>query len=179
MAWGVAHLSRSEDRLSRLFSETHAALRRYVRDLVRSPEKADEIVQEAFLRTYEHRDKVEIPRAYLFTAARNLAIDARRHEHMAQTDSVGDLADLGVVSAATPETEALADERARLLRAAIEHLPPQCRAVFALKVFHACSYQEIAERLGISVKTVEKHVGRGLKDTHAYLKRRYRVGGRS
>lgn len=176
----MPRVSDREDLLDHLFSETHAALRRYVRHLVRSPEKADEIVQEAFLRTYEHRDEVEVPRAYLFTAARNLAIDARRHEQVAQTDSVGDLGDLGVVSDGTPETEALADERARLLRAAIEHLPPQCRAVFALKVFHACSYQEIAERLGISVKTVEKHVGRGLKDTHTYLKRRYRLSrGRS
>jgi len=168
-------LSKSQVLLQRLFSETHISLRRYVRDLVRSPEKAEDIVQEAFLRTYEHRDEVSMPRAYLFTAARNLAIDARRHEQMAQTESVGDPEELGVVSAGTPETEVLADERAKLLRAAVEHLPPQCRAVFALKVFHACSYQEIAERLGISVKTVEKHVGKGLKDTHSYLRRRYRV----
>jgi RNA polymerase sigma-70 factor, ECF subfamily len=165
---------RSDDFLSRLFFDSHRALRRYVRGLVGSKEKAEDIVQEAFLRTYEHRSTVATPRAFLFSAARNLAIDARRHERVAKTDSVGDVDTSGVVSISTPESLALADERSRLLREAIEHLPPQCRAVFALKVFHACSYQEIAERLGISVKTVEKHVGRGLKDTHQYVKRHYR-----
>jgi RNA polymerase sigma factor (sigma-70 family) len=167
-----------EDFLSRLFSESSRALRRYVRALVGSREKAEDIVQEAFLRTYEHRRNVTTPRAFLFSAARNLAIDARRHERIARTDSVGDVEVLGVVSGSvTPEAQALADERSQLLRQAIEHLPPQCRAVFALKVFHACSYQEISQRLGISVKTVEKHVGRGLKDTHQYVKRHYRDAG--
>lgn len=171
-------MSESDDSLCRLFSESHRALRRYVRGLVGSREKAEDIVQEAFLRTYQNRKNVATPRAFLFSAAKNLAIDARRHERIAKTDSVGDLDASGVVSSgATPEAQALADERSRLLRQAIEQLPPQCRTVFVLKVFHACSYQEISARLGISVKTVEKHVGRGLKDTHQYLKRHYRDAG--
>jgi len=171
-------VSDPEKFLSRLFSESHRALLRYVRRLVGSKEKAEDIVQEAFLRTHEQRQNVTTPRAFLFSAARNLAIDARRHERMAQTDSVGDFDSSGVVSGgATPEAQVLSDERSRLLREAIEHLPPQCRAVFALKVFHACSYQEISERLGISVKTVEKHVGRGLDGTRQYLRRQYRNAG--
>lgn len=168
-------MSDPEDFLSRLFSESHRALRRYVRGLVGSREKAEDIVQEAFLRTYEHRKSVTTPRAFLFSAAKNLAIDARRHERVAKTDSVGDFDASGVVSSgASPEDQALSSERSRLLRQAIEHLPPHCRTVFVLKVFHDCSYEEISKRLGISVKTVEKHVGKGLKDTHQYLKRQYR-----
>jgi RNA polymerase sigma factor (sigma-70 family) len=52
-------------------------------------------------------------------------------------------------------------------------LPPQCRAAFTLRVFHECSYKEVADRLGISAKTVEKHIARGLRDTHTYIKMRY------
>ena len=170
-------MSDSEDFLSRLFADSHRALRKYVRGLVGSREKAEDIVQEAFLRTYERRDTVTTPRAFLFSAARNLAIDARRHERIAKTDSVGDIDALGVVSCSTPEDQALGEERSRLLKRAIEHLPPHCRAVFALRVFHACSYAEIAKQLGISEKTVEKHVGRGLRDTYQYLKRHYRHTG--
>jgi len=163
------------DAVARLFSESYRALRRYVRRLVDSPEAAEDIAQEAFLRVYQQGDKVKTPRALLFSAARNLVVDARRHARIARTDSMGDFDALGVVSAdESPERQVLADERSRLLRKAIGRLSPQCRAVFALRVFHACSYKEIAEHFGISVKTVEKHVARGLHETHAYLQRHYR-----
>lgn len=158
-----------------LFAESRDALRRYVRGLVRSRDAADEIVQEAFLRTYERVDRVETPRAFLFSIARNLAWKLRRHEKIAATDSMGDIDELRVVSnGISSEAQVLADEEVRLLTQAIERLPPQCRAAFTLKVFYACSYQEIADRLGISIRTVEKHLARGTRETHAYLKRRYR-----
>jgi len=71
------------------------------------------------------------------------------------------------------EAELLRDERNRLIQEAIDRLPPQCRAAFTLRVFHECSYKEIAERLGISAKTVEKHIAHGLHETHRYVNRRY------
>ena len=161
--------------LAKLFSESRQALRRYVRRLVGSYEAAEDIVQEAFLRTYEHGDKVVTARALLFSAARNLAIDARRHARITKTDSMGDFDALGVVSPGdTPEAQALSDERSRLLRQAVERLTPQCRAAFTLRVFHALPYKEIAGRLRISEKTVEKHIAQGLRETHRYLNRKYR-----
>jgi RNA polymerase sigma-70 factor (ECF subfamily) len=168
----------SNQLFARLFSESHAALRRYVRRFVGSTETADEIVQEAFLRTYERRQSVETPRAFLFSTARNLAANERRDYRTARTDCVGDLDDLRVASLGeSPEDGALASEQSRLLTDAVNRLPPQCRAAFSLRVFHECSYREIADRLGISVKTVEKHIARGLRETHVYLQRRYRDAG--
>lgn len=82
--------SRQEEWL-RLFLDSHRALRRYVRRLVGSPSATDDIVQEAFLRIYEHGARARTPRALLFSAARNLAVDARRHAKVARTDSLGDL----------------------------------------------------------------------------------------
>ncbi len=67
------------------------------------------------------------------------------------------------------------DERNRLVQEAIDRLPPQCRAAFTLRIFHECSYKEVAERLGISVKTVEKHISRAIRETNSYLKGRYSV----
>ena len=157
---------------SQLFTGSREALSRYVRRFVRSREAAEEIVQEAFLRTYEHAATVKTPRAFLFSTARNLALDLRRHERVARTDTVGDLEPLCVVCEyETPESTVLADERSRLLRDAIARLPPQCRTAFGLKVFHAYSYKEIAAKLGISTKTVEHHIARGLRETHQHLRR--------
>jgi RNA polymerase sigma-70 factor (ECF subfamily) len=71
------------------------------------------------------------------------------------------------------ESGLLRDERNRLIEQAIQRLPPQCRAAFTLRVFHECSYREVADRLGISVKTVEKHISRGIRETNRYLKIQY------
>ena len=160
-----------KDVFTTLFYESREALRHYVRRLVRSRETADEIVQEAFLRTYEHSANVKIPRAFLFSTARNLALDSRRHERIARTDSLGDVDVAGVVSECeSPEAGLLANQRSRLLQDAVARLPPQCRTAFTLKVFHGCSYKEIAQKLGISTKTVEHHIARGLRETHQYLR---------
>jgi len=166
------------DVLRRLLSEDREDLVRYVRRLMRGRADSEDIVQEALLRTCEHAKDLAEPRAFAFTLARNLATDSLRHTRMAKTDSVGDLSDSSVVSSGpSPEGQILAEEEGRLLREAVEQLTPQCRAAFTLQVFHFCSYKEIALRLGISPKTVEKHIARASRETHEYLRKRYQMGG--
>jgi RNA polymerase sigma-70 factor (family 1) len=159
------------DSFVKLFNESRSALLRYIRRFVRSSETAKEIVQEAYLRTYRERDSIITPRAFLFSTARNLAANEIRHRRLVERDALVS-ADEGLVEAQCESTEIgfLRDERSRLIQQAIDRLPPQCRAAFTLRVFHECSYREVADRLGISVKTVEKHISRGLRDTHQYLK---------
>src|SRR5579863_9275657 len=161
---------------TKLFAECRHALQRYIRRFVGSSETAKEIVQEAFLRTYRQRDSVTTLRAFLFSTARNLAANEYRHRRITERGTIGDSGDPRVIpERESLEAELLRDERNQLIQEAIDRLPPQCRAAFALRVFHECSYKEVAERLGISAKTVEKHIARGLRDTHSYLKRRYDV----
>jgi len=157
---------------TKLFSESRQALHRYIRRFVGSSETAKEIVQEAFLRTYRQRDSVTTLRAFLFSTARNLAANEYRHRRTMERSAVGDFGD-SLVKSESLEAELLRDERNRLIQEAIDRLPPQCRAAFTLRVFHQCSYKEVADRLGISPKTVEKHIARGLHETHNYLRRRY------
>jgi RNA polymerase sigma-70 factor (family 1) len=159
---------------TKLFAESRQALHRYIRRFVGSSETAKEIVQEAFLRTYRQRESVTTLRAFLFSTARNLAANEYRHRRIVEKGPLGDFGDSWVATERESlEAELLRDERNRLILEAIDRLPPQCRAAFTLRVFHQCSYKEVAERLGISAKTVEKHIARGLHDTHSYIKRRY------
>src|SRR6266581_1539194 len=165
--------SRTET-FTKLFAESRDALHRYIRRFVGSSETAKEIVQEAFLRTYRQRESVTTLRAFLFSTARNLAANEYRHRRIVERDGFRDFGDSWVkTERESLEAELLRDERNRLMLEAIDRLPPQCRAAFTLRVFHQCSYKEVAERLGISAKTVEKHIARGLRETHSYLKRRY------
>lgn len=160
---------------ARLFADSRQALSRYVLRLVRSRSAAEEIVQEAFLRIYTSGVAANPARPYLFTIARNLASNARRHDRVVDAVSAKDV-DVGELysSGGSPEEAALTDERIRLLHEAVDNLPPQCRAAFTLRMFNDCSYKEIAVRLGISTKTVEKHIALGVGEIHAALARRYK-----
>jgi RNA polymerase sigma-70 factor (ECF subfamily) len=159
---------------TKLFAESRQALHRYIRRFVGSSETAKEIVQEAFLRTYRQRESVTTLRAFLFSTARNLAANEYRHRRIMERGTLTDSNDSWVkTERESLEAELLRDERNQLIQEAIDRLPPQCRAAFTLRVFHECSYKEVADRLGISAKTVEKHIARGLHETHSYLKRRY------
>jgi RNA polymerase sigma-70 factor, ECF subfamily len=159
---------------TKLFAEYGRALHRYIRRFAESNETTKEIVQEAFLRTYRERDSVKTLRAFLFSTARNLAANEYRHRRRVERNGQRDLESVWTQSQSeSPETELLRDERNRLIQEAVDQLPPQCRAAFTLRIFHECSYKEVADRLGISPKTAEKHIARGLRETHAYLKGRY------
>jgi RNA polymerase sigma-70 factor (ECF subfamily) len=157
---------------TKLFAESRQALLRYIRRFVGSSETAKEIVQEAFLRTYRQRESVTTPRAFLFSTARNLAANEYRHRLIMERGALEEFGD-SLVKSESLEAGLLRDERNRLIQEAIDRLPPQCRAAFTLRIFHECSYKEVADRLGISAKTVEKHIARGLHETHDYLERRY------
>ena len=152
-----------------------------MRRLVRTGGIADEIVQEAFLRTYtsDAGAGAEPLRPYLFSVARNLAFNVRRHEKVVAASAAASLE--GMTSSGndpTPEEVLLADERIRLLNEAVGSLPPQCRAVFTLRMFQDRSYKEIAAQLGISTRTVEKHIAFGVGEVHAVLRRKYTQGER-
>ncbi len=68
------------------------------------------------------------------------------------------------------EDEMEARQRIRMLAEAMAGLPPQCSRVFLLRKVYGLSYKEIAERLGISVSTAEKHAALGLLRCSEYLR---------
>jgi RNA polymerase sigma-70 factor, ECF subfamily len=158
----------------KLVAESRQALHRYIRRFVRSSETAKEIVQEAFLRTYRERESVITLRAFLFSTARNLAANEFRHRRTVESGALASVEEFRLEAEyESPESGLLRDERNRLVQEAIDRLPPQCRAAFTLRVFHEYSYKEVADHLGISVKTVEKHISRAMRETNGYLKMRY------
>src|ERR1700732_4860925 len=104
------------ENFTKLFAESGQALQRYIRRFVGSSETAKDIVQEAFLRTYRHRESVTTLRAFLFSTARNLAANEYRHRRTVERSTLRDFDDWRLrPQCESLETEMLRDERNRLI----------------------------------------------------------------
>ena len=150
-----------------------AALYRYLRRFTSGAEDVEDLVQETYVRMYAMREywKVDSPRALLFKIAHNMAVERARRQSTQATDSVGDLELLNVYSTEAPADEQIdARRRFESFCAAVDRLPPLCRRVFVLRKVYRLSHDEIAEVLGVSHSTIEKHVAKGLLRCRDYMR---------
>lgn len=136
--------------------------------LRRWPNRPDvyDLRQDIYVRVYEAAAKARppAPRAFLFTTAANLLVDRLRRRRVIAIDAVGDVEDLNVVvEEVSPERRISAHEELRRLAQAIDLLPPRCREVVWLRRVAELPQKEVAKRLGITEKSVEKHVMKGMK----------------
>jgi RNA polymerase sigma-70 factor (ECF subfamily) len=140
-----------------------------VRYLSRHWPKQNEIFdlrQEVYVRVYETARVARplTPRAFLFTTARNLLVDRVRRQRIVSIDAVGDLEALNVlVDELSPERQLHARQELRRLTQAFDDLPPRCREAVWMRRVDELPQKEIAARLGITEKVVEKHITLGMR----------------
>lgn len=149
--------------------EVHAhdvALKSYLRHTFPTLSDLDDVVQESYLRIWKARlaRPIDSAKSFLFQVARHIVVDLARRRQVARTDSLGDLAVLPVMEdrPGVPELLAYA-EKVDLLAEALTALPGRCREIMILRKFQHIPQREIATRLGISERTVESQVTRGMK----------------
>jgi RNA polymerase sigma-70 factor (ECF subfamily) len=133
--------------------------------VVRERALAEEIAQDVMLELWRRRESLDVEqtfRAYLIRATRNRALNHIRHQRIVARESA--LAALESPSAASAEEELLGVELERAVRDAIDGLSDDCREVFQLSRENGLKYAEIATTLEISIKTVEKRMGRALAE---------------
>ena len=122
--------------------------------------------QDVYVRVYEAAAKArpQAPKSFLFATARHLMTDRVRRKRIVSIDAVGDLDALNVmVEDISPEQHISAHEELRRLAEAIDQLPPRCREVVWLRRVDELAQKDVAFRLGITQKVVEKHVMKGMK----------------
>ncbi len=138
----------------------------------RQPAITEEIVQEVFIYFWEKREKINISsslKSYLYTAVKNRSINyikLQLPKDMAKTD-VENASEYFSDDAAEGNIENT--ELKAYIEKAIDTLPNKCRLVFTLSRNAGLTYQEIADELGISVKTVENQMTIALKKLRKYL----------
>jgi RNA polymerase sigma-70 factor, ECF subfamily len=139
---------------------------------VGSRDAAQEIVQRLFVTLWERRRDWTVSgtvATYLFRAARNASLNALRDHRrgIAFRARLSDTADTGGPNV---EQEIEAAELAVAVARIVARFPTRCREVFRLNRYHHLTYPEVAEVLGLSVKTVEVHMARALRELRTRLR---------
>lgn len=150
--------------IEQLFKTFYAPLGAVVYRVVPDRDAVEDILQDVFLRLWQGIDAlpaIESYRAYLNRMALNAAL---RHQQRAQRQVAWDDAPSDTAPVAPDALAGLyAAEASEAVAAALNQLPPQCRIVFELSRYEKMSYQQIAEALEISPKTVENQMGKALR----------------
>jgi RNA polymerase sigma-70 factor (ECF subfamily) len=136
--------------------------------IVHDMDESRSLVQQVFVDLWFKRQKLVIEqslKSYLYTTVRNYALDFLRHRQVEikylqdkQTDTV--TYDWGLIEEA---------ELNARINSAIDGLPVKCREIFILCRFEELRYNEIAQKLGLSIKTVEMQMGIALKKLRSKL----------
>jgi RNA polymerase sigma-70 factor (ECF subfamily) len=135
----------------------------------------DDVLQESYVRVLRARKAglIKDTRAFLFTTARNAAIDLFRRRSRYEHVELTDVTQLPVLDDTPQVGEALDHhQRQEMLAEALETLPDRCREVVRLRFQENLSYKQIAERLGITTDTVKVQLGRGVRRCAAFFSAR-------
>ncbi len=155
--------SRNEEAFEQVFKTYFKNLHAYALSIVNDDADAEEMVQQVFFKLWDRADRLSFSgsiAAYLYRAVHNECLNFLKHEKV-KTGHRLQVAYL-MKNDATHE-KAMNKELEQQFREAMNELPEQCRTVFQLSRFEDLKYREIADKLDISVKTVENHMGKALR----------------
>ena len=150
----------SREALHTLYRDHHTWLRGWIRRKLGCTHRAADLAQDTFCRLLEQRDSTGLrsPRSFLATVARRLLIDdsRRRDIERAYLECYSELH--GDVDSLTPERIAEAAQILDGILRLLGHLPAPVREAFLSRRCDGLSHGEISERMGVSVRTVKRHI---------------------
>ena len=155
-----------------LFKTYYAPLCRFAQGFLEDPEESEEVVQAMFIGFWEKRGSLQIDtslKAYLYRSVRNACLNELKRLKVRQLHAESVLLD-GEPTSEASDRIALKKELEAKIQEAIQLLPEQCRLIFQMSRFEDLKYQEIADQLGLSIKTVENQMGKALKIMREQLK---------
>jgi RNA polymerase sigma-70 factor, ECF subfamily len=142
----------------------------YARTIVDNDTKAEDIVQNMFIKIWEKSTTMDIQtslKAYLYKSVYNASLNALKSNQVEQ--KVKDQVTHHLDSSEAPLQQWDRNNLEKRLSQALKELPEQCRTVFQMSRFEQLKYREIADQLGISTKTVEQHMTKALKSLRLQL----------
>ncbi len=162
-----------------LFKSHYRLMTLFANRMVNDLETAQEIAGDAFTTLWEKREELDITgslTSYLYKMVRNRCLNHFKHQ---QTKNLflNYLHRHDLVNVQAENFERAYDDKeiAERIRSAVNELPPQCKMVFCLSRYEHLKYKEIAERLNIAEKTVERHMTMAFAKLRQALKNDYSV----
>lgn len=148
-----------------LFHQYYPGLCQYAKSLLGKPEVAEEVVQDVFYNIWKNRVSLRIDRSlksYLYRSAYNnsmMYLRKMRREYFLEDGSLVDQS----LDSPDPSQVLQLNEVSALISKTLDRLPDRTREIFQMNRQEGLKYREIADRLSISVKTVEANMGKALK----------------
>ena len=143
-----------------------AALLRYLGRVWSRPQEVHDLRQEVYVRVYEaaRKSRPAATKAFVFATARHLITDRIRRGRIVSIEAVGDPEALNaLVDELSPERKTNAWQELKRVARALNGLPPRCREIVWLRKVDELSTQEVADLLGLSVRTVEGQILKGMR----------------
>lgn len=143
-----------------------AMLVQFLRKASRNASDVEDLRQDVYMRLYDtaRRDIPEHTRPLVFRIARHLLIDRARREQVVSIEAVENLENLNLaIDEPGPDRAVIAREELRRMQKALDKLPRRFRTAVVMRKVQGLSTREIALRLGIAEKTVEKHLTEGVR----------------
>ena len=154
-----------------LFKAHYSSLCSYANHFLKDTWASEEVVQEVMFKIWVNRESLLITtsmKSYLFRAVRNGCMNVLKHINIREDyKSMRELDN--TENQISGEDEMIVSELELKIRQAIDRLPLERRKVFIMSRYDGMTYSQIAEVLGISVKTVENQMGKALKTLRADL----------
>jgi RNA polymerase sigma-70 factor (ECF subfamily) len=161
-----------------LYTLYYSALCVYALKFTRNKEIAEEVVQDVFLKLWEQQGRlisIGSLKSYLFVTVRNQCLDHLKHLQVVRnfntfyTQLLKEAEDLYIFSQESGDAMMIASELEKSVNDAIEALPDQCRKIFKMSRFDHLKNQEIAEKLGITLNTVQRQISIALEKLRSAL----------
>src|SRR5512133_3763073 len=149
-----------------LFRSSYVSLVRYAKTLIKDHDAAEEIVQDLFVRIWQDKEKLNIESSlngYLFRSVHNRCLHHIEHRKVVERHA-SEMSYESELHTEDPSGALQYKELQEKIAAILERLPERCGKIFCMNRFEGLKYSEIAEKLSVSVKTVEASRGMALKE---------------
>ena len=161
----ITLVSKVELSFERIFTSHFKKLYAYAFTIVKEEVTAEEMVQNVFLKIWEKKAMINDVHtsltAYLYKSVYHESLNHLKHQKVRSAYTMHAARQKNDVENTSSKVQL--SELQERIDAALKDLPEQCRTIFQMSRFEELKYQEIADRLGLSVKTIENQMGKALR----------------